>query len=53
MAFGQSIVYVHLPAFGNSIGLDDDRAAILVSAVGISNFLGRFVFASVAQVGDV
>ena len=52
MGFGQSIVFVHLPAFGNSIGLDDDKAALLVSAVGISNFVARFVYAAIAQVGS-
>ena len=50
VGFGQSLVLVHLPPFGGSLGLDDDRAAMLVSALGVSNFIGRFIYPALAQV---
>ena len=44
LLFGISIVYVHLTAYSETKGVGKDSAAMLISAVGISNFFGRPAF---------
>jgi len=36
-------IYAHLPRMASKIGLSDDKASFLISAIGISNTLGRIL----------
>ena len=42
--FGMSIVYVHLTAYCMTKDVDKDTAAMLISVLGISNFVGQWSF---------
>lgn len=44
-----SITYVHLPAYANSVGHTEHRAAMLVSATGIANCIGRLAYGLLAH----
>ena len=49
VTFGMSIIYVHFSAYAASVGHSDDAGALLISAIGISNFLGRLGFGGCAM----
>ena len=42
--FGLAVVYVHLASYAISLGFRENEAALLFSAMGISNFIGRVVY---------
>ena len=48
--FSTVLVYVHFGACAMSIGHDDTTAATLFSTMGISNFIGRFVFGGLGHI---
>lgn len=48
--FALSIVYVHLPAFAELRDISKDSAAMLISAIGIANLVGRILFGFLAKV---
>lgn len=41
ICIGLAIIYIHLPAYGESIGIDGNKSAMLMSAVGLANLLAR------------
>ncbi|XP_064615456.1 monocarboxylate transporter 12-like [Liolophura sinensis] len=49
VCFGLSVVYIHLAAYSESKGTDPERSSLLMSAIGISNLVGRVVFGSLGQ----
>ena len=51
--FSTVLVYVHFGAYAMSIGYDDTTAATLFSTMGISNFIGRFVFGGLGHVNGL
>lgn len=48
--FSIVVVYVHFGAYAVSIGYDDTTAATLFSTMGISNFVGRFMYGGLGHV---
>ena len=48
--FGLSIVYVHLTAYSRTRKMDEDATSMLVSVVGVSNFVGRPCFGLFANI---
>lgn len=48
--FGMSVIYIHFSAFASSIGYSDDAGAMLISCIGVSNFLGRVLYGALAMV---
>ena len=50
VSIGMSMVLVHLPAYGGTLGFSDDASAMLLSTMGISNFVGRFAYGSSNQI---
>ena len=49
LLFGLSIVYVHLAAYSTTKDIDADSSAMLISVVGIANFIGRPSFGLFAK----
>ena len=49
VSIGVSMVLVHLPAYGGTLGFSDDSSAMLLSTMGISNFVGRLVYGVINQ----
>ena len=47
---GVSMVLVHLPAYGGTLGFSEDASAMLLSTMGISNFVGRFAYGATNQI---
>ncbi len=45
-----SIIYVYLPAYGESLGLSKSHSSILISALGIFNLIGRLVFGLLTKI---
>ncbi|KAK3577995.1 hypothetical protein CHS0354_013659 [Potamilus streckersoni] len=41
---GISAIYIHISAFAEDIGIDEDRSALLISAMGVSNLIGRLLY---------
>lgn len=50
VCFGLSVVYIHSAAYSESKGTDPERSSLLMSAIGISNLVGRVVFGSLGQI---
>ena len=48
--FSTVVVYVHFGAYAISVGYDDTTAATLFSTMGISNFIGRFIYGGLGHV---
>ena len=48
-SFGLSVVYVHLGAYGETIGCSKDEGAMLFSVIGISNCAGRVIYGVLAN----
>ena len=46
---GISVLYLHLTALAESQGIDSDRSAYLLSALGIANLAGRFSYGFIAH----
>ena len=46
---GISVLYLHLTALAESEGIDSDRSAYLLSALGIANLIGRFAYGFIAH----
>ena len=46
---GLSVVYVHMAAYAEALGVDPDRGALLFTTIGIANFLGRFLYTGLVQ----
>ena len=46
---GISVLYLHLTALAESQGIDSDRSAYLLSALGIANLTGRFSYGFIAH----
>ena len=44
------MVLVHLPAYGGTLGFSEDASAMLLSTLGISNFVGRFTYGATNQI---
>ncbi len=53
LTFGLSIVYVHLASYAMSIGYSENEGTLLISAMGLSNFLGRIVFGLIGQLPNL
>ncbi|XP_064615784.1 monocarboxylate transporter 9-like [Liolophura sinensis] len=41
VCMGLATIYIHLPAYGESLGIDGNKSAMLMSAVGLANLLAR------------
>ena len=50
VSIGMSMVLVHLPAYGGTLGFSDDSSAMLLSTMGISNFVGRLAYGATNQI---
>jgi len=46
---GISTVYVHLVAYAEKCGFGNDYSAMLISGLGVSNLVGRFLFGAIAH----
>ncbi|KAL3846511.1 hypothetical protein ACJMK2_017491 [Sinanodonta woodiana] len=46
---GISAIYIHISAYAEGIGIDEDRSALLISAMGVSNLLGRLLYGVVGH----
>ncbi|XP_014668395.1 PREDICTED: monocarboxylate transporter 14-like [Priapulus caudatus] len=49
IAFGLSVVYVHMPAYARSHGTNQEVAVMLISVNGVANFFGRIAYGFMAQ----
>lgn len=53
LCFGISVVYIHLAAYSTSKGADNDKSALLFTAMGISNFIGRLLLGFISQLNYI
>lgn len=44
-----SVIYVHLVAYAQSVGIADNKGALLVSTIGVCSFAGRFMFSALER----
>ena len=42
--FGQSVVYIHLVAYAQSLGISEYKSSLLISTIGVCNIIGRLLF---------
>ena len=47
--FGQSVVYIHLVAYSQSLGISEYKSALLISTIGVCNIIGRLLFVIVER----
>ena len=47
--FGQSVVYIHLVAYSQSLGISEYKSSLLISNIGVCNIIGRLVFVIVER----
>ena len=47
--FGQSVVYTHLVAYSQSLGISEYKSALLISTIGVCNIIGRLLFVIVER----
>ena len=48
-SFGQSVVYIHLVAYSQSLGISEYKSALLISTIGVCNIIGRLLFVIVER----
>ena len=51
--FGQSLILTHIIAYGESVSLPANKAAALISGMGLSNIAGRILLGALASIKSI